>query len=320
MLTFGDARKIIAPWAARGGKCASSEEVRLFVMQTLQYLLFSGQYPTTRKFCFNAVKGCFTIPYELEVPLKIKIDGEVGTVWDKWYEFYNINEIEGCLPVSNALREDPNFYATVYDLPCSGSRVGCLATACEDADAHIIVQGVDPSGREVVTNHKGEQIVGEYLSIKKGSLQYTATDFGKITNITKTKTNGYVQLWWVNSTNMTKGFLADYSPLEEHPQYRRFRITSPHCGSCVKVSILGRIRLKENYADNDIIPFDNLNTLQSAAQAINAGYNNDLNTAQAHDVRMRDLIGREANYKKPNTGQPIEIEYLTSGGSIKNIV
>jgi len=320
MITFGEARKILAPWADRGGKCASSDDVRLFVMQVLQYLLISGQYPTTRKFCFNAVKGAFTVPYELEVPLKVKIDGNVGTVWDKWFEFYNVGDIEGCVPASNALHEDPNFYPTVYNMPDGGARVGCLATAHEGADAHIIVSGVDSSGREIVTNHLGEQIVGEYISIKYGTIHYTQASFAKITSILKSETKGYVQLYWVNPTSGKKGFLADYSPLEKNPQYRRYKVTSPHCGPSVRVSILGRIRLKEAYADTDLIPFDNINTLQIAGQSVNARFNNDANLAAAHDTTMQDFISREANYKKPNTGQPIEVALITSGGSIRNIV
>ena len=260
------------------------------------------------------------VKYSIEVPLKVKIDGNVGTVWDKWFEFYYINDLEGCIPASNALYEDPNSYPTVYDLPAGGSRVGCLATACEDADAHIIVSGLDATGREIITTHNGEQIIGEYLSIQRGMLKYTQNNFAKITGILKSKTTGYVQLWWVNEVTKFKGFLADYSPLEEHPSYRRYRITSPTCGSCVKVSILGRIRLKENYADTDFIPFDNINTLQLAGQSVNASSNSDPATAQAHDTRMRDLISREANFKKPNTGQPIEIGFVTSGGSIRSIV
>lgn len=319
-LTFGDARKLLAPWAAKGGKCAASDEVKLFVMQTLQHLLYSGQFPNTRKFCFNALKGQFTIPYELETPLKVRIDGNVGTVWDKWFEFYNTQAIEGCVPASNALYEDPNTHATVYDVPSTGARVGCLATACEAADAHIIVKGTDTTGREVITNHKGEQISGEYLTIKQGMLQYTTVTFSKITGIDKTKTTGYVQLYWVKPNEKIKGFLADYSPLEERPQYRRFKITSPNCGACVKVAVLGRIRLKENYADSDFIPFDNLNTIMAAAQSINARNNVDLATAQGMDNLMKDLIEREANIRRPVNGQPIEINYLTSGGSIKNVL
>jgi hypothetical protein len=217
MITFGEARKILAPWVGKGGACSTAESTRLFVMQVLQYLLISGQYPSTRKFTFNAVKGWFTVPYELEVPLKVKIDGNVGNVWDKWFEFYNVSDIEGCVPASNALFEDSNFYPTVYDLPNGGARVGCLATAHEAADANIIVTGVDATGREIVTNHMGEQIVGEYITIKHGTIHYTQADFAKITGIKKTETKGYVQLYWVNPTIGKKGFLADYSPLEKTP-------------------------------------------------------------------------------------------------------
>jgi hypothetical protein len=160
-------------------------------------MLYSGAHGNLRKFCFNAVKGCFTAPFELETPLKLKIDGEVGTVWSKWMEFYNYGEMEGCVPAADSLLEEPNRYPTVYELPAGGARVGALATACEDDSAHLIVQGLDASGREVVTNHGGNQIVGEYLRLRKGILRYTQVTFGKITSVKKSVTNGYVQLFWV---------------------------------------------------------------------------------------------------------------------------
>lgn len=324
MMTFGDARKLLAAWADRGGFCSDSEKTRLFVIQVMQYVLWAGGYPTTRKFTFQARKGWLTIPYELETPLKVKIDNKVGTVWDRWFEFYNVNDLEGCIPASDALYEDGNSYPTVYDIPTSGERVGCLATACEADDAHMIVKGVDPTGREIVTNHAGEQIVGEWLDIKKGVINYSQASFGRITSVEKDETVGYVQLLWVNPRLHTKGFLADYSPLEKLPAYRRYRVRSEKCHACVKVEVLGRIRLKESYVDNDRIPFENITTLQLAAQAINAHFNaqnpNDVQVAQAKDASMVNVITREANYKKPNTGQPIEIGYITSAGSIRNIL
>lgn len=324
MLTFGDARKLLAPWADRGGFCSDSEKTKLFVIQVMQYVLFAGGYPTIRKFCFQARKGWVTIPYELETPLKVKIDNKVGTVWDRWFDFYNISDLEGCIPASNALYEDPNSVPTVYDMPANGARVGCLATATESDTAHLIVKGVDNSGREIITRHAGEQIVGEYLSIRKGIISYTQATFSKITAVEKDETIGYVQLLWVNPTYSTKGFLSEYSPLEKLPAYRRYKVKSENCNTCVKVEVLGRIRLKENYVDNDLIPFENITTLQLAAQAINAHFNaqnpNDVQVAQAKDISMMNVITREANYKKPNTGQPIEIGYITSAGSIRNII
>lgn len=319
-ITFGEAKNLLAQFAGRGGKCSNAKEVNLFVKQVLQYLLYSGTYGNLRKFCFNAREGCFTAPFELETPLKIKIEGNVGTVWSKWMEFYNYGELDGCVPASDALYEEPNLYPTVYELPSGGARVGALATACEDEGAYLIVQGLDPSGREVITNHEGTQVVGEYLRLRKGILRYTQVQFGKITAIEKSKTNGYVQLFWVNSDASFRGFLADYSPLEEKPMYRRFRITSANCGCSVKVSVLARIRLKENYADNDILPFDNVYALSIAGQAVQAQFNNDAATAQAKDQMMQDLIARESEYKRAGSGQPVDIFYPLSGGSITNIV
>lgn len=319
-ITFGEARKLLAQFAGQGGKSPASQEVYLFVKQVLQYMLYSGTHGSLRKFCFIAQQGCFTAPFELEAPQKVKIEGFVGTVWSKWHEFGNYGELEGCVPASEALYEEPNQYPTVYELPNGGARVGALATACEEADAHLIVQGLDPSGREVITNHEGTQIVGEYLRLRKGLLRYTQVKFGKITAIEKSKTNGYVQLYWVNPDGNFKGFLADYSPLEEKPMYRRFKITSADCSRNLKISVLARIRLKDNYADNDFLPFDNVYALSVAGQAVQAQLNGDTAGAQAKDATMQELITRESEYKRVTNGQPVDIFYPLSAGSITNIV
>lgn len=320
-VTYGEAKKILSQYAGRGGRCPSSSEVDLFCKQVFQYLLYSGEYGNLRKFCFNAVKGCITVPYELEVPLKVQIDGDVGSVWNKWMEFHSGTELgDKCLPASNALYEEANLFPTVYDLPNSLCRVGCIGTADEEDDAHLIVSGVDDSGREIFTDHEGEQIFGEYLRIRKGTLRYSQVKFAKITGVTKSKTNGYVQLLWVRPELNTRGFLADYAPSEETPTYRRFRLTTPKCGPSVKVSVLAKIRIKDKYADNEVIPFDNLFALQTAGQVQNSSYNNDPALADAQDRRVQDLIGRENEHKAAQPGTPIEVYKPLSAGAIINIV
>jgi hypothetical protein len=322
VITYGEAKSFLSKYAGTAGLCATASGVDLFVKQVLDYLLTSGQHGSLRTFCFTAVKGCITLPYELEVPLKVKIEGEVGTVQDRWFTYANKGMLEECIPATEALREEVGNFPTVYDLPSAGAYVGVYGTACEDADAHVIVLGKDPSGHEIYTNHKGTQIAGEYLTVKIGEIKHTQALFGEITGIVKSRTNGYVQLVWVYPSTGQKGYLADYSPLEEKPAYRRFRITSKYCsGTAVKVTILGRIRLKEKYADNDILPFDNLYTLSLAAQTIQAQSNNDVEVADAKDRKLVDIIDRENKYKKINAGKPIVDVFLpTSGGSIKNLV
>jgi hypothetical protein len=285
-------------------------------------MLFSGQHGNLRTFSFCAQKGCITIPYELEVPIKIRIGDRVGTVWDKWFDYHSSKDMYDCMPADKAIVEDPNYYPTVYDIPfAAGARIGALATCQEDADSYIIVQGLDATGREIITtNYKGEQIVGEYLRLTKGQLKYTANSFAQLTGIVKTPTNGYVQLFWVSPSNNLKGFLADYSPLETAPSYRRFRLTAPWCTETVKVSILGRIRLRAAYTDNDYIPFDNVYALNLAGQEINANYNRAPDLAIAANKQLVNNIDLENEYKRVQNGQPMEVFVPLSGGAIKNII
>jgi len=316
-LTFGQAKDSLSQYVGRGGKCPTAADTDSFVKQVLQYLLYSGEYGNTRKFCFHAVRGCFTAPYELESPEKIKVDGEVGTVWSKFFEWHQNSYLHGCIPAQNALFEEPNYVYTSYGLPANGAQVACVATCCEDEDAHIIVKCKDLTGREIFTVHKGEQISGIYLSIKKGVIQYTDIIIGEVTGIVKTPTNGYVQLLWLKGD--TKGFLSDYSPVEEKPAYRQFRLMT-RCPQFCKVSVIGKIRLKENYRDNDLIPFDNLFAISLAGQAMNLIYNNDMQNGIAKTQLLDNVIEKENEYKQINNGQPVEVFRATSGGAIQNII
>jgi len=319
-ITYGQAKETLSQYAGRGGVCPSDDRVNLFVREVLDYLLISGHYGNLHTFSFCAVKGCFTIPFELEVPLKVKIDGEIGSVWTKWYEFHASKTLERCMPAARALYEEANYYPTVYEVPEGGSKIGCVAICEEAEDSSIIVQGPDTSGREIITYHNGVQITGEYLSIKKGELRYTGATFGKITSIKKSKTKGYVQLLAVNPEKNQRTFLADYSPLETSPAYRRFRITDSQCKDTVKVTILGRIRLRDHYSDNDYIPFDNFYTLNLAGQVINANYNNAPDLAKAKDDALNNVIMKDNEHHRIENGVPIEVYPLTSAGAIKNIV
>lgn len=327
-VTFGDAKKILAQYAGRGGKCISedSDEVNLFAREVLQYMLISGAYGNQRTYCFHAYKGCITLPYELDVPLKVKVDDVVGEVWDRWFQFYPESQFStvGCCDANEALSELPNTSPTVYDIPAGGGRPAVIATACEEADAQVVIQGIDMTGREIITNHKGVQYYGEVLRLKRGEFRYTEATFSQITGVQKPKTNGYVQLVSYNPTTQSKTFLADYTPYEENPTYRRYKLAGPcnrYCNStAAKVSILGRIRIKDRYANNEFIPFDNLLAIRLAGQRVHADVIGDVATSQAKDALLGKVILQESTYKKPATAQPMEVFPLMAGGAIKNIV
>lgn len=320
-ILYRTAKEILARYVGTGGVCVDNPQVDRFVREVLEYLLNNGQYGNEHKFTFCSARGNITVPKELETPLKVRIDERVGDVWDRWFEYHPTKYLDNCVPAGRALQEDPNYYATVYDIPAGGRRIGILGTCAESAEAHIVIKGVDPTGREIITNHKGVQVVGEHLDIKYGQITYSQATFAQITQATKTETVGYTTLYWIGLADNKKGFLADYTPLETTPQYRRFRLTSPQCqqGSH-KVEVIGRIRLKDKYADNDLIPFDNILALNLAGQAVNGVANKDIQAAAANDQMLGSIIERENESKKITNGQPMEVYPHTAGGSIRNIV
>lgn len=320
-ILWGRAKEILSRYVNTGGACPTNPSVDQFVREVLEYLLISGEYGNERKFTFCAYNGCITIPFELETPLKVKVGNRVGTVWDRWFDWHQTKYLEACLPASQSLVEDPNYYPTIYNLPKGGARVGVVGMCQEAEDAHVIFKGVDPTGREIMTVHNGEPIVGEYVSIRQGQLRYTQAVFGRIDAVIKTKTTGYVQAYWANPGANLKGFLADYSPLEQVPQYRRFMLRDKSCcNGPVEVSIIGRIRLKEAYTDSDLIPFDNILALNLGGQVVNSYYNNTPDLAVAQDKALTTVIDKENAHKKIKVGNPIEVYLPTSGGTVKNII
>lgn len=317
-LTFGQAKKILAQYQGRGGKIPTEDSLNQFTIKVLQYLLLRGSPNIERVFELYAINGSFTAPYELDVPLKAKINGRVANVVSKWFEFRSGSDFNdaGCIP-NNLIAEDANTYYTAYDIPAGGAKVGIVGTANELPDASIIVQGDDTTGRPVYTNHRGAQIAGEYLSIKKGVYTWSNVTFGNITGVVKTRTVGYTPFYWDNGRG--RGFLSDYAPIEEVPAYRRFNINVPSCPSPAKIIILGKLRIKPVYSDNDRIPFDNLYTIELAGQQVHAQYNKDLPTAQQADGFLQSLTNNEATHKRVNNGNPIEVFYDNSAGIIKGL-
>lgn len=317
-ITYLAAKKVLSRYAGIGGRCITAEGIDVFVLQVLQYLLYQGTEGNLRTFTFYAQNGCITLPYELETPLKVKVEGVVGNVFTSFFSYHSNMRMDDCLDADAALYDEPNRYPTVYDVPSCGGKVGIVATCVEAADSFVIVKGTDLTGREIFSTWKGEDITGVRLTPQKGKTIYSPIKFGKITEVVKSPLKGYLQLFSIDSSNQ-KTFLADYSPIEETPTYRRMRLRNS-CPEKARVSILGRIRLKPAYADEDLIPFDNYYALSIAGQAINANYNGDPDTGAKKDQILEKLIEKEGNYKKINNGQALEVSPLTAGSHVRNII
>lgn len=319
-LTFGDVKKLTSQYAGQGGACDNTRTAELFAIRVLEYLKDNGEWGSIRRFHFKAQRGCITLPPELETPLQVKIDGRVGTVWNQWMTFSSVtSDLEGCEPESyRSLVPQPNPVFTAYPIPQGGSVLGIVGTCKEEA--YIIVQGKDITGREIVTTWKGEQVIGEKFTIQKGLMTYGKVMFNEITGIIKDKTKGYVQIWAVNPEIEKAIFLGDFAPYEEKPSYRQVKVIGCSPTNIVDVVVQGRIKLKTSYADNEIVPFDSLNNITFAAQALQAEENSNIQVAGYKGKLVAEQIENASAYKRVSAGTPIATYAPLSGGAVKGIV
>lgn len=319
-LTFGKAKEICQSYCGISGKAFDSKELHDFTLKTLQYLLITGSPGGEKLFDINTGRGFFTAPYELETPLKLLVNGRVGNAVNKWFEFRSKPpNCDRFLECADLIIEDTNVYYTAYDGP-EEFQIGIRANAIE-CNKVFIASGIDPSGREIFTQHKNTSQSGELLEIPENTatIVWTNVFFSKIIGVSKEVTNGYLSCYWRDRRGNI-GYLSDYAPVEETPSYRRFQLNIPNCPDPAKISIIGRTRLKPTYADNDRIPFDQLYAIEVAAQQIQSQSSKQLELAGSQDQFLQQLVERESTHKKLNNGLPIEQFFYTSGGTIQGIV
>lgn len=319
IITFKEAKNLLAKYAGKAGKCPDSDEVGLFVKEVIQQLLFRGASGNLRKWVFVTQNGMFTAPPDLELPVKMRVEGQAGNVFDKFYEFYDSSTLANCTPCEEGLVEEINSYYTQFDLPEGGARLLVVPMCKEDEDAHLLIQGIDEHGKEIYMPHKGERFKGEYLSVNKETPKYTKKTFVRITGIQKTQTKHYVRLYWYDPETGDKGLLAEYKPNDTQPSFRRFRVVSLSCEECFKITILGRIRFCDNYHDNDIIPVSNIRALKLMAQQLQAEDNDDLQNAAYKNQRIQQALDNENQYKRTPQAT-IDFFGPTSPGAIKNLI
>lgn len=317
-LTFAEVKDRVAPYAGRAGKAPSARDTAIFAHDVMNHLLKSGADAAIRKVYLRAAQGLIALPPDVETPLKARIGHAVAEVGNRWAEFRSGSQgFEDCPPVGSVLSEEGTRSPLVYSLPRYGSVVGVEAH-CEET-GEVIIQGTDVTGRPIFMPLRGEQSPGERLSLKKGKIQYGKAEFADITGVIKPKTNGYVTLYAVNPKTDSRLYLADWGPNETRPMYRRFRVISRNCAPIVDVEMLCRVKLKDTYHDNDLTLFDSGVIIMMAAKQLQSELNDDSVGAANKKNALDVMLEQESGYKKVS-GNPIDVFFPLSGGSIKNIL
>lgn len=324
IITMERARQIVAEFAGKKGKCATSDTVRDFVMEVVERLLYKGAHGNLRKWEFCLSHQCFTAPADLEVPLKVKIEGIVESVWSKWYEFHDVNSAE--IHDTNfkpGLFEETGIYFTVYDVPPGGARIAAIPAASEKESAEVTIQGLDEFGRDIFTIREGKQVHGETIKICRDKPVFTQKCFSKITGIQKSITCQHIRLYWQtidgNKNPVARGLLSEYRPTDTTPSYRRFRVPHARADCPAKICVLGRVKMLDSYHDNDVLPVKSIGALRSMATLIQSEQNNRIQDAQFHNSSVDSILNDENEYHK--TGEePLDFVFDTSPGRNENLL
>lgn len=327
IITFGQLLEVVAPYLGRGGvkkTALTQQQTRLKAASLLQeYVQRKG---TLRKWTVYSRHDIITLPQDLAVILKLKIGEQVEYVHSKWYEFYeqfSQHDFQCENDWKSGVIQEVNTFPTICEMPCGGGYVLAeLGRKCGDAEGrYTIIQGKDCEGKDVYTSYDGETIKGERLDLKQEVKKRSATKFSKITDILKNETDDYVKYFIQSNKKSVLESISVLSPKETAGAFRRAKILTPRCdpNKCYKIDILGRVAIKSDYHDNDVIPITNLTAILTLAQAGQAVGTNNLDAANFKYQLLDKQIDDEIEYNRVADAS-LDICIETSPGSIDHLV
>ena len=290
----------VIQWASEiTGKGATENREALIdlIRETLDVLYQQESVENYRKWCLYTCNGCITLPREIGSAEKYKIGEEVGSVRGKYYEFLGYVRTTDCEHFKDDLRYLGEF-PIYYDLPKHGARVAAQSIdhfECSrdwDKRPYLIVQGKDLEKKEVFTNlNTGDQNQGItdqgeriYLAEPGKNPAYSRTIFSEISSVRIVNAPLNIRFVWCNSSAWQEhphevGPLATYDAGDEFPGFRRYFIPGVSKTCCLKIDILGKLRMPALRYDNELIRgFDSF-TLRGMLSANHYRGKNDINAA-----------------------------------------
>lgn len=285
---------------AQGGACPDSEAAMSLLRRVHEHLAFNGATGHLQKWCLCAKEGCFSAPEELELPIKYIDNGRVHRVWDHRAEFLQqANEYE-CEKGIAGIIQDINTYYTEYDPPSRPVTIAIKSLGDEDVCGTITIRGNGVDGNPIRTHYDDMPVDGEVLEIDNVPKRTQALFNGQLGQIVKTVTKYPVEVRWYDPETKEDGFLALLPARNEVTTFRRFRL-SENCEGTRRLIVLGRIRFKNWYEPNDVLPFTSENLYIHTADMIYLRDSNSLENSVAKETMVQNEIIRQNEYSKTPT-------------------
>jgi len=276
LLTLGKARPLLARYCGVG-KGRTDPTIDDDVNAAIERLMNKPKNWTwtTRTVIMCAPNGQLTLPREISKIIKARVNGNFVHPLSRWYEF--LEGGPGLLEDSGGPYldlHDRGFVCTQYDIPLNTPlQLMVVSDKAEDADARILIRGIDDTEREVYSAN----VWGEYVPISNDPAWLSEHTFSSISFIQKPITKGYVYLSALDPVTGNRWFLSSFHPQETEPHYRRYFAKELPCYEegeeqpervSYRVDALVRMQYIRAVEDSDVLLIQNVGALGMMLKAI----------------------------------------------------
>lgn len=178
------------------------------------------------------------------------------TLWGGWGYSY-----EGLTDLGDG-------FVTYADSPYDSYYLKFVTEDPTDAGRTIHVKGVDPDHHPIWTDDGSVTYEGLKVELVNGAVTTTQAFGRQIDFLEKAVTQGYVQLFAVDTVSGEETQLGVYQPGETNICYRRYRLPCRYAGRIDAVSIIAKLRYVPAVAPTDEIWPANLGALRNGLQAL----------------------------------------------------
>lgn len=263
-----------------------------------------------------------------------------GHVRGNWYEYQDNGP--GLVTEARSYRINPQQMVPRDDTPTylnvdptageTGMKLKVYADVPEDANAYMLVKGIDGQGNFIRTEISvGNWIDGERIPINNTTPQISAHYFSQVLSVSKPLTNGVIRLYQYNTSPVVvQSEIGFYQAWEMEPWYRRYFLPGidSHVqagGQPITLHIIAKVRFKPVRADTDAIQITNFSALKQMLKCIEKEEEGTPQAIQASQMYMQNaihILNREiVNNNGKGTKATLNIQVRGFAGSeIPNLI
>lgn len=249
--------------------------------------------------------NCFSLPREVSTVYAVNVGGSPTLGLGQLFNFHLNGPGDNCPSSCSLTWQDMGGFHSVYRDISTPSKLVVYVQKAEDAGKQLIVFGYDDKGNPLQRNtsegwKKGYQVPTIFgYAVPDDEAPVVA----RIERVYKDNTAGTFRLSTLDDSGLTGTLLAVYEPDEQHPQYRRIKVSR----SCSWVRIAYRRANPVFTSRFDRVPLHSRIGFLMAIRAVKKYSEGDLAEAHTYEADAARLEMEAQNATEPPTYTPVQV-------------